>query len=610
MRAGDLLFFMLTLAELMKIRSVVFAVASIAAAALVQQPAHAQTDFDDMTSAQKLAAKAEAAKKQLEYLRVCADGGNMPFSDTRGEGFENKIAEILARSMGATLTYYWRPQLERGLTRATFDEDECDVLMDVPSDYEQALTTLPLYRTTYVLAYRSDKGIAPFKNLDDHRLKSLKIGVYETSGLREALADHGVTKNIEVQSVTYDGDKVIQEQPWWQVEQVVTGKLDMAAVWGPFAGYVKAKKGAPLTIQPVNRMDDTVPLEFDLALGVRRTDAVLKYMIENALQKNRDEIKKIFVDYGVPLVECGTCIVSGDIPAHGSYYLQVGHPIRPTDTTTGQAPHVGDAQVEKWLAQGLDVNSALNGAVLAGDLERIRFLLSKGADVNSRDGLGQYLIHIAAEQRDMDVLADLIDAGANIEARDNDGWTPLMHAAAQDNVPAIRLLVSRKANVSATTPDGYTALAYALADGKFAAAKALVEVGASVTEPAGPQKLTPLMIVASQKPIEERSISLVEGVGPLDLAQLFVARGADINAASTTGMTALMVAAVHNNPAMIGVLAQLGAHLSAKEAGGKTARDLAEANVNAAALNILDVLSATAPKSETGGDTPPQGKNL
>jgi quinoprotein dehydrogenase-associated probable ABC transporter substrate-binding protein len=616
MRAGDLFFFCKPESkDLMKPCGVVFAIGSIAILLVVQQPAHAQTDFDDMTSGQKLAAKAEAAKKQLEYLRVCADPGNMPFSDTRSEGFENKIAEILARSMGATLTYYWRPQLERGLTRATFDEDVCDVLMDVPSSYEAALTTTPLYRTTYVLAYRSDKGIAPFTNLDDPRLKTLKIGVYETSGLREALADHGVTKNIEVQPVTYDGDKVIQDQPWWQVEQVATGKLDMAAVWGPFAGYVKAKRGAPLTIQPVNRMDDNVPLEFDLALGVRRTDAVMKYMIENALEKNKDEIKKVFVDYGVPLVECGACIISGDIPAHGTYYLQTEHPIRPTDTTTGEAPHVGDAVVENWLKQGLDVNSALNGAVLAGDLERIRFLMSKGANVNSRDGLGQYPIHIATEQRDMDVLAELIDDGANVEARDRDGWTPLMHAAARDNVPAVRLLVSRKADVNAATPQGYTALAYALADGKFAVAKALVEAGASVTMPVGAEKLTPLMMVASQRPIGSRVMALVEGVGPLDIAQLLVTRGANVNAASSTGMTALMVAAVHNNPAMIGLLAQLGANFSAKEAGGRTAHELAELNGNQAALDILNVLAATAANSENkpasrSRANPSQGKNL
>lgn len=590
----------------MKPRGVVFAIGSIAILLVVQQPARAQTDFNDMTAAEKLAAKAEAAKKQLEYLRVCADGGNMPFSDARGEGFENKIAEVLARSMGATLTYYWRPQLERGLTRATFDEDMCDVLMDVPSDYEAALTTTPLYRTTYVLAYRSDKGIAPFKNLDDPRLKTLKIGVYETSGLREALADHGVTKNIEVQPVTYDGDKVVQDQPWWQVEQVATGKLDVAAVWGPFAGYVKAKKGVPLTIQPVNRMEDSVPLEFSLALGVRRTDAVMKYMIENALEKNKDEIKKIFVDYGVPLVECGTCIISGDIPSHGTYYSQNEHPIRPTDVTNGDAQHVSDADVEKSLAQGLDINSAFNGAVLAGDLERVRFLVSKGANVNWRDGLGQYPIDVAAEQRHMDVLAELIHDGAKIESRDGDGWTPIMHAAVQDNVPAIQLFASRKADVNARTPDGYTALAYALADGKFAAAKALIGAGASATAPAGPEKLTPLMIDASQRPIEQREMALVEGVGPLEIARLLVTRGARVNATSTTGMTPLMIAAVHNNPAMIGVLIQLGADTAAKEAGGHTARELAVLNGNDSAAQILEVLAATSPKNRPSHSDPPQ----
>ena len=173
-----------------------------------------------------------------------------------------------------------------------------------------------------------------------------------------------------------------------------------------------------------------------------------------------------------------------------------------TDTTTGEAPHVSDATVNQWLKDGLDINSALNGAVVDGDPERVRFLVSKGADVNSRDGLGQYLLHIAAEQRDMDVLSELLDDGANIEARDNDGWTPLMHAASNDNVPAIQLLIARKAKVDATTADGYTALAYALADGHFAAAQALVDAGASVSEPAGPEKLTPLMITASQLPRE------------------------------------------------------------------------------------------------------------
>jgi ankyrin repeat protein len=139
-------------------------------------------------------------------------------------------------------------------------------------------------------------------------------------------------------------------------------------------------------------------------------------------------------------------------------------------------------------------------------------------------------------------------------------------------------------------------LAYALANGRFAAAQALVGAGASVSMPVGPQKLTPLMITASQLPPENRAMALAEGVGPLDVTRLLVARGADVNAKSTTGMTALMVAAVHDNPAMIGVLVQLGADPSAKEAGGHTARELALVNGNEAAAQILSVLASTSPK--------------
>jgi hypothetical protein len=107
-----------------------------------------------------------------------------------------------------------------------------------------------------VLAYRNDKGI-DIKNFDDPKLKDLKIGVFQTSGVREALVKHGVT-NLQLHVVTHDADLKPENQPWYQVQQVVDGDLDVAAVWGPFAGWVKSK-GAPITIQPVNLWEDTVP---------------------------------------------------------------------------------------------------------------------------------------------------------------------------------------------------------------------------------------------------------------------------------------------------------------------------------------------------------------
>ena len=110
----------------------------------------------------------------------------MPLSNNRGEGFENKIADLLATSMGTTVQYYFRPSIERGMTRTTLYADECDLMMDMPLDSERVLTTEAIYRTTFVLAYREDKHWS-FKNFDDPKLKKLKVGVYQTSAMREAL---------------------------------------------------------------------------------------------------------------------------------------------------------------------------------------------------------------------------------------------------------------------------------------------------------------------------------------------------------------------------------------------------------------------------------------
>jgi len=188
-------------------------------------------------------------------LRVCADPGNMPFSNEAGEGLENKIAEVLAQAMGTKVEYYYRPTIERGLTRTTLDADECDLMLDMPVDSERVLTTAPVYRTTFVLAYRNDRGIK-IKNLDDPKLKKLKVGLYQTSAIREALAEHNVINNVFILYLSHDSDIVEQDQPGYQVQEVIDGKLDVAAAWGPFAGYYKVMKHAPLTIQPVNLMEN------------------------------------------------------------------------------------------------------------------------------------------------------------------------------------------------------------------------------------------------------------------------------------------------------------------------------------------------------------------
>lgn len=566
-------------------------------------------NFEDLTPAERNAAKAAAEKRKLPALRVCADPANMPFSNENKQGFDNKILEVLAKALDTEVVYFWRPSLERGLTLQTFENNACDILLDLPSDTEGLLMSLPIYRTTYVLTYRSDKGL-DIKGLDDHALKSLKVGVFQMSGMRFVLAKHGIRDNVEEHIISHDADLVPEHQPWRQVQDVVDGKLDVAAVWGPFAGWLKAK-GAPLSILPVNLMDDT-PLEFEIALGMRKTDVVLKYMIDGALERSRDEIKKILTEYGVPLVRCGRCVASGDLPTHGAYVAraqawrdQFLQPVPASrmqvDKSRASADQiVTKERVETWLKEGSSLDQELSYAVLSADQERAKFLIEKGADVNWRNAEGFEPLHIAARQRDSEMIVLLAEHGADVNAGDSDGWTPLLHAVLRNHVPSIQGLLSHGAKIELAAPGGFTPLAVAIEEGNFYAAKALLDAGASVNTAIGPHQLTPLMIVASKPQVERRAASLAQGPGAVDLARALIVKGADINAASGNGATPLMIAAARDNSAVIALLAESGADTRQKDKSGKTALDIARDNGSDQARQILDLYANPASPGEPG----------
>ena len=567
--------------------------AAEAASTEAAAPAYTESgiDFEDMSQQEKDEAKAAARTRKIDLLRVCADPGNMPFSNQEGDGFENKIAEVIAAQMGAHLTYAWRPTFERGLTRQPMNDlNLCDVMIGVPADYEALLTTTPIYRSTYVFAYLQNKGY-DIKSLKDPVLRTARIGVYETSGLRNALATHGVKSNIVVMGTAHDADLVPEHQPWHQVEQVVTGELDIAAVWGPFAGWVKQTQHAPLVLVPTNLMDDGVPMEFSVAVGVRKYDAVMKYAIEDAMDAKKQEIADILTAFGVPLVQCSECVVSGTIPAHGDYILQ-----QPGDESEGPISRtiMSKAQVDKWLKSGAEVNDELDNATLSADLERVKYLLGKkGADINQKGNDGEAPLHLAVTNGDTEMVSLLLDRKANINALDSDGYSPLALAAARNKVKVIQLLTSRGADVEAQIPGGYTPLFVAIGEGKFAAAKALMDAGAKTNVVEGPQHFTLLMAVATQRPPERRIIQITEGVGPVDIAQELVKRGSDVNAMSTLGVTALMIAAARDNSALIGVLMRAGARAEIKSQEGQTALDIATQNGNDAAARTLQLFQTT-----------------
>jgi quinoprotein dehydrogenase-associated probable ABC transporter substrate-binding protein len=570
-------------------------------------------EFDDLTPSEQIAiraaAKAAYKAKKLEVLNVCADPGNMPLSNIKEEGFQNKMVNLLAEAMGARVHYHWRPFIERGLTRSTFEEGMCDVMFDIPVDYGRLLTTVPVYKTPYVLVWRSDKGI-DIKNLEDPNLKDLKIGVFQTSGIRMAFAKRGIVNNVQLQLQTHDADLVVENQPWYLVQKVLDGKLDVAAVFGPFAGWRKTMKNEPLTIVPVNLWDDNVPLEFELSLGVRTTDAFLKYMLEFAMEDNADKIDKLLRAYGVPLVQCSRCIVPGDLPAHGSYVAMAKqkYEARPDRASPDQV--VDTKRVEQWLEAGADPTQELSNAIIAGDAERIKFLVEKGAKLDEADSQGWTPLTNAARQRKDKIVALLIELGADVNKPTSDGTTPLAAALMRDHVPSVKVLIEKGANLEEPGPGGFRPLALAIAERKYEVAKALLEAGADVNATAGAEALTPLMIVAAQTGPAEGARFIPGSTRPIDIAQGLLQGRADVNAAAANGMTSLMIAATHNSPPLIGLLMTSGADPNIKNKQGQTAADVAKINGNLEAAQAILVMNesraAAAPKADSGEGTSSQ----
>jgi len=500
-------------------------------------------------------------------LRVCADPGNMPLSNSKGEGLENKMAEVLAAGLSTTLTYDYRPSVERGLIRNTLDADQCDVMLDMPSDSDDVLVTAPLYRTTFVLVTRSDRNLQ-IKSLNDPQLKKLKIGVYETSAIREALSDHGINSNLQVHYLSHDADLAPKDQPSYQIQQVIDGTLDMAATWGPLAGYYKVVQKAPLTIQPANLMDDVVPLQFDMALAVRRGNRVLQKQLEQVMHDKRDALRAVLDDFGVPLVQCADCIISGDLPAHGPYAPP------PPEPPTHTAAAVSLAQVDAWLAHGSTVSVELNNAVMADDQKRVAYLLDKKhASVNAQDLQGETPLHHALVQRSPQMVAFLIGRGADVNQRDRDGWTPIMTAAYCDDAADVKLLAAHGADPNAVSAQNLTPLGIAAQYDKAEAALALVEVGADPGRPIGEAGYTPLMLAAANN--------------SQALAQALMGKGADVNAHNTGGVTALMIAAANGRVEMAELLLRAGANATAKTERGDTALSIARAKGDEKLIKVL-----------------------
>jgi mxaJ protein len=240
-------------------------------------------------------------------LRVCSDPNNLPFSNARGEGFENKIAQLIAHDMGTDVSYYWFAQ-RRGFVRNTLNAGKCDVIIGVPNSFDLAMPTRPYYRSGYVFVTRKDRKL-DVSSLDDPRLHNLKIGVqligndYASSPPAHALSNRGIVGNV-VGFMVY-GDYRKESPARNIVDAVANGNVDVSAVWGPTAGYFMRKSRVPLVARPVTPQIDLpfLPFVFDISMAVRRGDTQLRDRLDAILDRRRPEIDRILRDYGVPRLD-------------------------------------------------------------------------------------------------------------------------------------------------------------------------------------------------------------------------------------------------------------------------------------------------------------------
>jgi mxaJ protein len=248
----------------------------------------------------------DTGAKPSRELRVCADPNNLPFSNQRREGFENRIAELIGAELGATVHYTWWPQ-RRGFVRSTLAAHQCDLIVGITTGAERVLTTRPYYRSSYVFVYRKDRHLR-IRSLDDPALRTLRIGVqlvgddYNNTPPVHALSRRGIVGNLVGYSVV--GDYSQENPPARIIDGVVAGDVDLAVAWGPLAGYFAKRSTIPLEVIPVSPAIDppTLRFTFDISLAVRPGEENLKQELEGVLNRKQSAIDSILTQYGVPLI--------------------------------------------------------------------------------------------------------------------------------------------------------------------------------------------------------------------------------------------------------------------------------------------------------------------
>jgi mxaJ protein len=236
-------------------------------------------------------------------FRVCADPNNLPYSNQQQQGFENRIAELLAAGLDSKLEYTWWSQ-RKNFAKHSLDENACDAVIGVPSGMEDVLTTEPYYRSSYVFVSRSDRNLQ-ISSLADPRLSGLRIGVHvvgdDFAPPAYALAHRGITRNVTGFSLFGEMDEVSPARKL--IDAVANGTIDLAIAWGPLAGYFAHREAQPLTIAPVRPpVFFGVPFTYQISIAVRMGNEKLKTELDRILRSQVSALRGILTSYDVPQI--------------------------------------------------------------------------------------------------------------------------------------------------------------------------------------------------------------------------------------------------------------------------------------------------------------------
>jgi quinoprotein dehydrogenase-associated probable ABC transporter substrate-binding protein len=244
-----------------------------------------------------------------KVLRVCADPSNMPFSTDKREGFENKLAELLADKLGKGLSYSWYPQAT-GFVRNTLAAHKCDLIMGIPQGDDIVQVTNPYYRTAYALVFKQGHGLEGVDTLGDPRLKGKRIGIVAGTPPGNNMAANGLMANAKPYPLVIDTR--VDSSAAAMMHDLAAAEIDVGILWGPMAGYYARQATPAVTVVPLVKETTGPRLAYRIAMGVRYTDQEWKRQLNRTIQDNQPAIDRLLLSFGVPLLDDGDRAITED----------------------------------------------------------------------------------------------------------------------------------------------------------------------------------------------------------------------------------------------------------------------------------------------------------